>query len=122
MENENTEKEKSTVLRCSAFGDLRPADICGECENCDRNARFADNGGLPAMLLTGSRENLANALRAPGVAMDDVVVVNAKRFQAMEDALKKIAEYEIDPDDFESCEQAGGYLKSVAREALEVNG
>ena len=120
MENEK-EKPKSTILRCFAFGDLRPADICEECENCERNARFADNGGRPAMLLTGSRENLANALRAPGVAMNDVVVVNAKRFQAMEDALKKIAEYEIDPDDFESCEQAGGYLKSVAREALEVN-
>ncbi len=73
------------------------------------------------MLLTGSRENLAAAMRAPGgVAFEDVVVVNAKRFQAMETALKKIEEYEIDPDDFESFEQAGGYLKSVARKALEV--
>ena len=69
MENENTkEKEKSTVLRCAAFGDLRPADIREACENCEYNAQFADDGGLPAMLLTGSRENLAAALRAPGVA------------------------------------------------------
>ena len=119
MENEK-EKPKSTILRCFAFGDLRPADICALCEDCETNAKFSENGGCPGMLLTGSRENLANALRAPGVAMNDVVVVNAKRFQAMEDALKKIAEYEIDLDDFESCEQAGGYLKSVAREALEV--
>ena len=120
MEKEN-EQNKSRVLHCTAFGDLRPAEIRPECEECEHNAAFADKGGYPAMLLTGSRENLAAALRAPGVAMNDVVVVNAKRFQAMEDALKKIAEYEIDPDDFESCEQAGGYLKSVAREALEVN-
>ena len=91
MENEK-EKPKSTILRCAAFGDLRPADICEECENCERNAKFADNGGRPAMLLTGSRENLANALRAPGVAMNDVVVVNAKRFQAMESTLERFIE------------------------------
>ena len=120
--NEKEKKPASGVLHCTAFGDLRPAEIRPECEECEHNAAFADKGGYPAMLLTGSRENLANALRAPGVAMNDVVVVNAKRYQAMEDALKKIAEYEIDPDDFESCEQAGGYLKSVAREALEVMG
>lgn len=120
MENEK-EKPKSTILRCAAFGDLRPAEIRPECEECEHNAAFADKGGYPAMLLTGSRENLAAAMRAPGVAMNDVVVVNAARFTAMEDALKKIAEYEIDPEDFEALEQAGGYLKSVARKALEVN-
>ena len=121
MNNENEkEKPQSAILRCTAFGDLRPADICETCEDCKHNAEFTDKGGCPAMLLTGSRENLAAALKTPGVAMHDVVVVNAKRFEAMEKALKKIAEYEIDQDDFESCEQAGGYLKSVAREALEV--
>ena len=128
MENEK-EKPKSTILRCAAFGDLRPADICEECENCERNARFADNGGRPAMLLTGSRENLANALRAPGVAMNDVVVVNAKRFQAMEDALKQIVsmeagEYETEVEcphptmmECGTCSE----MQDIAREALEVN-
>lgn len=119
----NNEKEKnaSGVLRCTAFGDLRPAEIRPECEECEHNAKFGDEGGCPGMLLTGSRENLAAAMRAPGgIAFEDVVVVNAKRFEAMENALRKIAEYEIDPDDFESCEQAGGYLKSVARKALEA--
>ena len=127
MENE---KSKSTILRCAAFGDLRPADICEECENCERNARFADNGGRPAMLLTGSRENLAAALRTPGVAMNDVVVVNAKRYQAMEDALKKIAAMEPETHDepFSSMRDitvACGNCQDMidlAREALEVNG
>ena len=82
MENEK-EKPKSTILRCFAFGDLRPADICALCEDCETNAKFSENGGCPGMLLTGSRENLANALRAPGVAMNDVVVVNAKNFKEM---------------------------------------
>ena len=115
MENEK-EKPKSTILRCAAFGDLRPADICEECENCERNARFADNGGRPAMLLTGSRENLANALRAPGVAMNDVVVVNANRFQAMEKTLRMFVEVctEYSSDDF--CEE----LKPVLTQAKEV--
>ena len=123
MENEK-EKSISAILQCFAFGDLCPANICALCEDCETNAKFSENGGCPGMLLTGSRENLAAAMNrdAPAsIAFKDVVVVNAKRFQAMEDALRKIAEYEIDPDDFESCEQAGGYLKSVAREALEVN-
>ena len=129
MENEN-EKNKSRVLHCCAFGDLRPADICEDCEKCERNAEFADNGGRPGMLLTGSRENLANALRAPGVAMNDVVVVNAKRFQAMEDALKKIVsmeagEYETEVEcahptmmECGTCSE----MQDIAREALEVNG
>ena len=91
MENRNEqEKEKSTVLRCAAFGDLRPAEIRPECEECEHNAAFADKGGYPAMLLTGSRENLAAALRAPGVAMNDVVVVNAKRFKDMCDLLDQL--------------------------------
>ena len=127
MENEK-EKPKSTILRCAAFGDLRPADICEACEECERNAKFADNGGRPAMLLTGSRENLANALRAPGVAMNDVVVVNAKRFQAMEKALKKIAameagEYETEVEcphptmmECDTCSE----MQDIAREALEA--
>ena len=121
MENEK-EKPKSTILRCAAFGDLRPADICEECENCERNAKFSDNGGRPAMLLTGSRENLANALRAPGVAMNDVVVVNAKRFQAMEDALKQIAEKQ--PAEYYECGgecQTCGDMIEIAQKALEVN-
>ena len=82
MENEKA-KSQIAVLRCSAFGDLRPAEICEKCEDCETNAKFADDGGCPGMLLTGSRENLAAALRAPGVAMNDVVVVNAKNFKEM---------------------------------------
>ena len=128
--NEKEKKPASGVLHCTAFGDLRPAEIRPECENCERNAKFADNGGRPAMLLTGSRENLANALRAPGVAMNDVVVVNAKRFQAMEDALKKIAamepgEYETEVEcahptmmECDTCSE----MQDIAREALEVMG
>lgn len=127
MENEK-EKPKSTILRCAAFGDLRPAEIRPECEECEHNAAFADKGGYPAMLLTGSRENLANALRAPGVAMNDVVVVNAKRYQAMEKALKKIAAME--PGEYETevecphptmmaCDTCLE-MQNIACEALEV--
>lgn len=129
MENEKA-KSQIAVLRCSAFGDLRPAEICEKCEECETNAKFADNGGRPGMLLTGSRENLAKALRAPGVAMNDVVVVNAKRFQAMEDALKKIAAMEPETHDepFSSMRDitvACGNCEAMidlAREALEVMG
>ena len=128
--NNKKEKTQSAILRCSAFGDLRPADICAKCEDCETNAKFADDGGCPGMLLTGSRENLAAALRTPGVAMNDVVVVNAKRFQAMEDALKKIAEMEPETHDepFSSMRDitvACGNCQDMidlAREALEVNG
>ena len=128
--NEKEKKPASGVLHCTAFGDLRPAEIRPECEECEHNAAFADKGGYPAMLLTGSRENLANALRAPGVAMNDVVVVNAKRYQAMEDALKKIAameagEYETEVEcahptmmECNTCSE----MQDIAREALEVNG
>ena len=129
MENEK-EKSKSMILRCFAFGDLRPADICALCEDCETNAKFSKNGGCPGMLLTGSRENLANALRAPGVVMNDVVVVNAKRFQAMEDALKKIAAME--PGEYETEVECAhptmmecytcSEMQDIAREALEVNG
>ena len=127
--NEKEKKPASGVLHCTAFGDLRPAEIRPECEECEHNAAFADKGGYPAMLLTGSRENLAAALRAPGVAMNDVVVVNAKRFQAMEDALKKIAameagEYETEVEcahptmmECDTCSE----MQDIAREALEVN-
>ena len=82
------------------------------------------------MLLTGSRENLAAALSAPGVAMNDVVVVNAKRFQAMEDALKKIAameagEYETEVEcahpTMMACDTCLE-MQNIAREALEVMG
>lgn len=89
-----SEEKVNGVLHCTAFGDLSPADLCEGCEECRRNNDFADRGGYPAMLLTGSRENLAVALRQPGVPMEDVVVVNAKRFRAMEDALKEIAAME----------------------------
>ena len=122
-------EEVNGVLHCTAFGDLIPADICEGCEECRRNNDFADRGGYPAMLLTGSRENLAVALRHPGVPMEDVVVVNAKRFQAMEDALKKIAamepgEYETDVEcahpittDCYTCLE----MQDIASEALEVS-
>lgn len=128
--NEKEKKTASGVLRCTAFGDLRPAEIRPECEECEHNAAFADKGGYPAMLLTGSRENLAAAMRAPGVAMNDVVVVNAKRFEAMEDALKKIAameagEYETEVEcahptmmECDTCSE----MQDIAREALEVMG
>ena len=128
--NEKEKKPASGVLHCTAFGDLRPAEIRPECEECEHNAAFADKGGYPAMLLTGSRENLAAALRAPGVAMNDVVVVNAKRYQAMEDALKKIAamEPETHEEPFSSMRDitvACGNCQDMiglAREALEVMG
>ena len=131
MENEK-EKSKSMILRCFAFGDLRPADICALCEDCETNAKFSENGGCPGMLLTGSRENLAAAMNrdAPAsIAFKDVVVVNAKRFQAMEDALKKIAameagEYETEVEcahptmmECDTCSE----MQDIAREALEVN-
>ena len=128
--NEKEKKPASGVLHCTAFGDLRPAEIRPECEECEHNAAFADKGGYPAMLLTGSRENLAAALRAPGVAMNDVVVVNAKRFQAMEDALKKIAAME--PGEYETEVECAhptmmecytcSEMQDIAREALEVMG
>ena len=123
------EKNASGVLRCTAFGDLRPAEIRPECEDCEHNAAFADKGGCPGMLLTGSRENLAAAMRAPGgVAFEDVLVVNAKRFQAMETALKKIAgmEPEEHEEPFSSMRDitvACGNCQAMidlAREALEV--
>ena len=126
--NEKEKKPASGVLRCTAFGDLRPAEIRPECEECEHNAAFADKGGYPAMLLAGSRENLAAALRAPGVAMNDVVVVNAKRFQAMEDALKKIAAME--PGEYETEVECAhptmmecytcSEMQDIAREALEA--
>lgn len=127
----NNEKEKnaSGVLRCTAFGDLRPAEIRPECEECEHNAKFGDEGGCPGMLLTGSRENLAAAMRAPGgIAFEDVVVVNAKRFEAMEKALRKIAametgEYETTVEcahptmmECGTCSE----MQDIAREALEV--
>ena len=126
--NEKEKKPASGVLHCTAFGDLRPAEIRPECEECEHNAAFADKGGYPAMLLTGSRENLAAALRAPGVAMNDVVVVNAKRFQAMEKALKKIAAME--PGEYETEVECAhptmmecytcSEMQDIAREALEA--
>lgn len=126
--NEKEKKTASGVLHCTAFGDLRPADICEGCEECRRNNDFADRGGYPAMLLTGSRENLAAALRAPGVAMDDVVVVNAKRFEAMKDALEKIAAME--PGEYETEVECAhptimecytcSEMQKIAREALEA--
>ena len=117
--NEKEKKPASGVLHCTAFGDLRPAEIRPECEECEHNAAFADKGGYPAMLLTGSRENLAAALRAPGVAMNDVVVVNAKRFQAMEKTLRMFVEVctEYSSDDF--CEELKPVL-TQAKEVLEV--
>lgn len=128
--NEKEKKPASGVLHCTAFGDLRPAEIRPECEECEHNAAFADKGGYPAMLLTGSRENLAAALRAPGVAMNDVVVVNAKRFQAMEKALKKIAAME--PGEYETEVECAhptmmecytcSEMQDIASEALEVMG
>ena len=87
-------EEVNGVLHCTAFGDLLPSDICENCDDCKWNHEFADQGGYPAMLLSGSRENLAVALRQPGVPMEDVVVVNAKRFKKMEKALKEIAAME----------------------------
>ena len=124
MENEK-EKSKSMILRCFAFGDLRPADICALCEDCETNAKFSKNGGCPGMLLTGSRENLAAAMNrdAPaGIAFKDVVVVNAKRFQAMEDALKEIAEKQ--PAEYYECGgecMTCGDMIEIAQKALEVN-
>lgn len=126
----NNEKEKnaSGVLRCTAFGDLCPAEIRPECEECEHNAKFGDEGGCPGMLLTGSRENLAAAMRAPGgIAFEDVVVVNAKRFEAMEKALRKIASMkpETHEEPFSSMRDitvACGNCQDmidVAREALE---
>lgn len=117
--NEKEKKPASGVLHCTAFGGLRPAEIRPECEECEHNAAFADKGGYPAMLLTGSRENLAAALRAPGVAMNDVVVVNAKRFQAMENTLERFIEVcaMYDCDDF--CEELKPVLEQ-AKKALEV--
>ena len=109
-------EEVNGVLHCTAFGDLSPACICEGCEECRRNNEFADRGGYPAMLLTGSRENLAVALRQPGVPMEDVVVVNAKRFQLMEETLLSFivvcAEYECD----EFCEE----LKPILEQAKKV--
>ena len=130
MENEK-EKSKSMILRCFAFGDLRPADICALCEDCETNAKFSENGGCPGMLLTGSRENLAAAMNrdAPAsIAFKDVVVVNAKRYQAMEDALKKIAAME--PGEYETEVECAhptmmecytcSEMQDIAREALEA--
>jgi len=112
-------EEVNGVLHCTAFGDLLPSDICENCDGCKWNHDFADRGGYPAMLLTGSRENLAVALRQPGVPMEDVVVVNVKRFRAMEDALKKITEFQ--PAEYYEC---GGECNTcnqmidMAKEAL----
>ena len=121
MENEK-EKPKSTILWCAAFGDLRPADICALCEDCETNAKFSENGGCPGMLLTGSRENLAAAMNrdAPAsIAFKDVVVVNAKRYQAMEDTLERFIEVcaMYDCDDF--CEELKPVLEQ-AKKALEA--
>ena len=122
-------EEVNGVLHCTAFGDLLPSDICENCDGCKWNHEFADQGGYPAMLLTGSRENLAVALRQPGVPMEDVVVVNAKRFQAMENALKKIAAME--PGEYETEVECAhptimecytcSEMQHIAREALEVS-
>lgn len=115
-------EEVNGVLHCTAFGDLSPADICERCEECRRNNEFSDRGGYPAMLLTGSRENLAAALRQPGVAMDDVMVVNAKRFRAMEETLKKIAEFQ--PAEYYECGgecNTCGQIIDMVKEALEVS-
>ena len=105
-------EEVNGVLHCTAFGDLLPSDICENCDGCKWNHEFADRGGYPAMLLSGSRENLAVALRQPGVPMEDVVVVNAKRFQKMEDVLLSFiltcAEFE--------CEE----LKPILEQAKKV--
>lgn len=72
--------------------------------------------------------NIHNEIHAPGVAMNDVVVVNAKRYQTMEDALKKIAtmeagEYETEVEcahptmvECYTCSE----MQDIAREALEV--
>ena len=127
MTNEEA-KNGSAVLHCTAFGNLRPADICEACEDCTRNVRFGDAGGKLAMLLTGSRANLANAIRTPGVALEDVVVVNAKRYQTMEKTLKTIAAMEPETHDepFSSMRDitvACGNCQAMidlAREALEV--
>ena len=110
---------QSWVLHCCAFGNLVPEDICEGCEGCTINHEFADKGGKPAMLLKGSRENLAAALRAPGVAMNDVVVVNAKRFQAMENTLERFIEVcaMYDCDDF--CEELKPVLEQ-AKKMMEV--
>ena len=99
--NQDNEKKPpaSAVLRCSGCGNLTPADIRKECEDCSHNYDFECAGGLPAVLLTGSRDNIANAVSKKGILFGEVVVVNAQRYEAMEreikllrDAIDKIAE------------------------------
>ena len=68
MNQDNAKKPPaSAVLRCSGCGNLTPADIRKECEDCSHNHDFECAGGLPAVLLTGSRDNVANAVRPKGI-------------------------------------------------------
>ena len=64
------------TLHCGTWGRLRPQDIApGEC----------------AVILTGSEEQVWQAMRTPGVAMGDVVIVSAYRWSVMLAAVKTIA-------------------------------
>ena len=70
------------------------------------------------MLLTGSRDNIANAVSKKGILFGDVVVVNAEIFDWMKKALEQIAEYEGIP-----CSRDKGIwmdMQDIARDALKV--
>ena len=84
------EQNESAVLRCSGCGNLTPADIRKECEDCSHNHDFECAGGLPAVLLTGSRDNIANAVSKKGILFGEVVVVAAEQFKAMCEVLDQI--------------------------------
>lgn len=84
------ERNESAVLRCTACGNLCPADIRKECEDCIGNYAFENKGGLPAVLLTGSHDNIANAVSKKGILFGEVVVVAAEQFKAMCEVLDQI--------------------------------
>ena len=64
------------TLHCGTWGRLRPEDIApGEC----------------AVILTGSEEQVWQAMRTPGVAMGDVVILSAYRWAVILAAVKAIA-------------------------------
>jgi len=84
------ERNESAVLRCTACGNLCPADIRKECEDCIGNYAFEKKGGLPAVLLTGSRGNVANAVRPKGILFGDVVVISTKKYEAMCNVLDQL--------------------------------
>jgi len=64
------------TLHCGTWGRLRPEDVApGEC----------------AVILTGSEEQVWQAMRTPGVAMGDVVILSAYRWSVLLAAVKTIA-------------------------------